>query len=787
MTMTVKKIVFLFSASLVFVFLALVNAGSQDHSLAAERDVRIGVLAKRGPEQCLEQWGETAAYLNRELPAYSFRIVPIDFPDIDGAVRKRDVDFLIVNPGIYVEMEAHHGISRIATMVNRNGDRGLTLFGGVIFCRKERDDIVDLSSFVDKSFMAVEETSLGGWVMAWREFEERGLHPYQDFSSLQFGGTHDAVVYAVRDGKVDGGTVRTDTLERMAAEGKINLRDYKVLPPPDRPSSAVGDPFHDFPYLRSTRLYPEWPIAKLPHTPEKLAKEVVSKLFDLGPESPASVTSNILGWTIAFDYQEVHNTFKLLHLGPYKDLGKIRLGDVFRAYWHWILGGCSLLVFAVLASIYFRNLSNRLKQSESQLSLAYAELDHIFNHSGDGIRIIDCDFNVLRVNRKLERMMGIDTQEACGMKCYASFSGPLCHTPGCTLTRTRSSGEQFSEEIFKQNMAGQSFDCIVSAIPLRDSAGAFIGVVEQFVDITLQKRNESMLKEALDKEKQLSAELEEAFHELKETQAKILQQEKMASIGQLAAGVAHEINNPIGYIMSNMSSLKKYQDRLVEYIGYVEGVLASDNPADSREEILARRKQLKVQVILDDCKDLIAETLEGAERVKAIVTNLKGFARIDHKAYAAANINGCIESTLNIVWNELKYKCTVDKQYGELPLTYCYPQQLNQVFMNLFVNAAHSIEKQGTITIRTWVDGDFIYMKFTDTGCGIPPENLSRIFEPFFTTKDVGKGTGLGLSISYDIIHNHHGNITVNSVVGVGTTFTIQLPVVSTPQESKMA
>jgi PAS domain S-box-containing protein len=263
-------------------------------------------------------------------------------------------------------------------------------------------------------------------------------------------------------------------------------------------------------------------------------------------------------------------------------------------------------------------------------------------------------------------------------------------------------------------------------------------------------------------------ELGNAYSELKLTQTKILQQEKMASIGQLAAGVAHEINNPMGFISSNLGTLNKYLGRIVEYIGIMtEAKTTVDRPAQD-EELAGARKRLKV-----------AESLDGADRVKTIVQNLTSFSRVDQAEAKAADINACIDSTLNIVWNELKYKTTVKKEYSVLPRTRCYPQQLNQVFMNLLVNAGQAIEKQGEITIRTWRQEGSIFASVSDTGMGISENNLSRIFEPFFTTKEVGKGTGLGLSITYDIVKKHNGDIMVRSEVGKGTTFTVKIPVVS--------
>ncbi len=268
--------------------------------------------------------------------------------------------------------------------------------------------------------------------------------------------------------------------------------------------------------------------------------------------------------------------------------------------------------------------------------------------------------------------------------------------------------------------------------------------------------------------------LNKAYKELQTTQSQMLQSEKMASIGQLAAGVAHEINNPIGFISSNLGTLSKYLTRLTEFTDTLMKAQASNDYSEAQLKEL--HKKLKIDFIGQDAKDLVKESLDGTDRVCKIVQGLKSFSRVDEAEYKTVDINECLESTLNIVWNELKYKATVSKDYGKLPLTNCYPQQLNQVFMNLLVNAAHAIDKQGEIGIKTWQQEKSIFVSISDTGFGIPPENKSRIFEPFFTTKEVGKGTGLGLSISYEIIKKHDGEIVVDSEPGKGTTFTIRLP-----------
>lgn len=265
---------------------------------------------------------------------------------------------------------------------------------------------------------------------------------------------------------------------------------------------------------------------------------------------------------------------------------------------------------------------------------------------------------------------------------------------------------------------------------------------------------------------------------LEEAQNQLLQSEKMASIGQLAAGVAHEINNPIGYVYSNLSTLQKYLSDIFEVLSAYEALepaLDADDPI--LMEIRRLKESLDFAFLKEDISALMAESAEGISRVRKIVQDLKDFSHVDEAEWQWADLHKGLDSTLNIVNNELKYKAEVVRQYGELPSVECLPSQINQVFMNLLVNAAHAIESHGTIIIRTGTVGDEVWVEVTDTGKGIAPEHLNRIFDPFFTTKPVGKGTGLGLSLSYGIIQKHHGRIEVKSESGRGTTFTIRLPV----------
>lgn len=262
----------------------------------------------------------------------------------------------------------------------------------------------------------------------------------------------------------------------------------------------------------------------------------------------------------------------------------------------------------------------------------------------------------------------------------------------------------------------------------------------------------------------------ELISKLEDVSAEFVQTEKMAAIGQLAAGVAHEINNPIGYVYSNLQTLAGYLDDLRQIIEAIDQVAHIS-------ELQQLKQTLDYEFLRTDVSDLLRESAEGIERVKHIITALKDFSRRDDFELQACDLHKAIESTLSVAWNEIKYKAEVQRHFADIPDVVCHVGQINQVLMNLLINAAQAIDNYGRIDISTGIEGNCVWVKIEDNGRGISAEHMPRIFEPFFTSKPVGEGTGLGLALAYNIVRKHGGEIRVESTPQEGTAFTMLLPI----------
>jgi len=409
----------------------------------------------------------------------------------------------------------------------------------------------------------------------------------------------------------------------------------------------------------------------------------------------------------------------------------------------------------------------------------HRRLSKAVEDSFEAIMLTDMERRISYVNPAFTRLFGFSEQEAIGQSIdYMAVADAPYPTPGQALEAAHEQGV-YSGEAQRRSKDGRAILVLLNVAAVRDEHNKISGYVSNMTDLTELKRIEVEARQRMEELTHANAELRELNVKLEQAQNQLMQSEKMASIGLLAAGVAHEINNPIGYIQSNLGTLATY---IKQFLAVLDACEQAELSAPDGNKLPAGLAELikggEIAYLRQDAVALLSESQEGIDRVKNIVKNLKEFSHISTgEKWNHEDIHRGLDSTLNVIGNELKYKCEVVKEYGELPPVECLLAQLNQVFMNLLINAAQAIETRGTITIRTGAHDEQIWIEIADNGKGIPPENLKRIFDPFFTTKPVGTGTGLGLSVSYSIIKKHHGRIEVESTEGKGSVFRVWLPV----------
>lgn len=692
--------------------------------------LQIGVLAYRGISQALQMWEPTAQYLNNQLPEYTFKVTPLSFEQIyiEAAINK--LDFVVTDSSVYVELETLYQFNRLATLKNLRMDKAYTLFGGVILRRSDRHDIQNLRDLVGKKFAGTNEHSLGAWQAAWREIKAAGINPYRDFLSLQFMGTHDAVVYAVRDGLVDAATIRTDVLERMAAEGKINLEEFEII---NQQTQYV----REFPFALSTRLYPEWAFAASRQVEQNLVERVAIALLQMSLLDPnAALAALSQGWTVPLNYGPVHECQKELNLGAYAGKDHINFDLAIKGsddgLWDWDIE---------TNEMFF---STRWKQM-----LGYAEHE-ITNHC-----------------QEWEERVHPDDLEQVKLNIYNYLQGNI---------------SEYTKEYRLRHKDGSYLWILSRGILLRDVHGTPYQMAGSHSDITNRKLAESALhkSEASLKEKTLN--LKNTLRKLQQTQAQLIQTEKMSSLGQLVAGIAHEINNPVSFIHGNVNHALEYITNIIDLLN-----LYRHHHSQSHLEIDQKSQEIDLEFILIDLPKLLKSMQVGTDRITKIVHSLRNFSRLDEAEHKPVDIHEGLENTILILQYKLKEKTgdlnvEIIKEYGELPLVKCFAGQLNQVFMNILNNAIDALPKttiNPTIRIKTELVGDRVIIAIADNGVGITPDIQKRLFDPFFTTKPVGQGTGLGLAISYQIIvEKHKGTLQCFSELGKGTEFRIEIPLI---------
>jgi len=757
------------------------------------------------------RWGPTAEYLSTAVKGYEFKIVPLDLDEIGQAVRNEQVDFVLTNTGNYVELEASFGISRIATLKNLRQGRGYTQFGAVIFTRADHPRIRELSDLKGARFMGVRRDAFGGFQMAWRELLDHGVDPFSDLKELRFSGfPQDNIVYAVLAGDVDAGTVRTDTMERMEQEGKIDLAHFRVL----NPRITKG-----FPFLHSTRLYPEWPFAKVKHTPDELAEKVAVALLNLPVDGTVARSARSAGWTIPLDYGPVHELFQTLKIGPYEHLGRLTFARLWREYRHWILLIIIATVLLISVTAWVLRVNRRIALKEHALREEVGErkrAQRLLAAHRDSLeqRVADRTRELKKVNEELEqdiaarrkaeealrrsdatlRAMHDITVASAGLEAkvdellrlgcsqFAMESGALtrvedgnCFVMQAFPAQPESSGaNRISRrdalcEVTLQHGGPLSIPDVPASQfreRLEDGEavpGAYLGTpvtvdghvygVLHFASLTAHAEPFSQvdIDILLLAAQWIGGEVERirAYERVQDHQSQLARVARHNTMGEMASGIAHELNQPLTAIINySRGCLRRLREQQDGAEGLMTAIEKVSQEAERAGKIMKRLREFVSH------GELVQERI-GVQQILATVAELAG-------------------PELRRGGIQLAIDCPVD-----LPELLVDRIQIEQVVFNLIRNAIDALQAvprdRRRIDVRARIaQPGYLQIEVRDNGPGIPPEKLGNIFDPFFTTKP--DGMGLGLAISRSLVEAHRGKLHAHSRPGRGTIFECLLP-----------
>ncbi len=697
---------------------------------AADESVVIGVLGYRGTERTLSRWMPTADYLNSKIPGYNFLIKPLDLNAMRESIERNQLDFILTNPGNYVELEQTYGITGLTTLDNLRVRRGVTEFGAVIFTRAQNKAIKSLPNLKNKTMMAVSPTAFGGFQLAWYEMVSQDIDPFTDLKEIIFNGfPQDDIVYAVRDGKVDSGTVRADILHRMAAEKVIRLSEFRIL-------NAKFNP--DYPFKHSTKLYPEWPLSKAKHTDIDLAQKVTVALLTMKSSDAAAIKGSYIGWNVPSDYRPVHKLFYDLKIGPYKHHNSTEY--FINRYSEYVILVIVLIALLILMSIIVLVLKFKLIKSKclfqkevgghKKTLMELKKLSRALEQTSETIIITDADGLIEYVNPSFEKLSGFSLLETVGFKPSILKSGEHDSSFYKNVWRTISSGRVFTGIFINRCSDGSLLYEDKTITPLRDGTGKIVNYIATGLDITEQKM---VAKQHDDHQQQLA------------------HVSRVSMMGEMASSIAHELNQPLAAIAN-----------------YAQGcVRRLSSPAYNISQIINALENISIQ----------------SKRSGDIIKRMRDFVRKGEPNRASTDINKIIQDSVQLAnFDARKRGVYVHLQLQKvMPLVLADDIQIEQVVLNLIRNAFEAMDGNSwtrkELIIHSWYNNqiDMAEVAVWDTGHGISTEQRENLFTAFFSTKP--EGMGMGLSISRSIVESHGGHLSANINQVNGTTFRFSLPV----------
>ncbi|MBU1664160.1 MAG: PhnD/SsuA/transferrin family substrate-binding protein [Gammaproteobacteria bacterium] len=701
------------------------------------QEVRLGVLSFRSIEHTTAQWKPLADYLSQRIPGYRFRISPLYYPDLDQAVARHELDFVLTNPEHYVLLRSRYGLTAQATLMPMAGDFPVSQFGGVIVVRADRPDLKTFADLKDKRIASPSEQSLGGYLMQRWALLQAGVDITSDIRDLQFTGMpHDKVVFGVLSGHVDAGFVRTGVIEALTREGKLKPGQVSVLKQAETP---------EFPQLLSTDLYPEWPFSATSGVPAWFTKQVVRALFELDPNSEVAQTGKYFGFAPAGDYSQIETIMVKLRVHP--DY-QFTFTMFIERYSHWLMAALAALLVAALALVAMRRVNRRLRDALAEAE-RLALRDALLESLGEGVIGIDKAGNITFINATALANLGFTREEALGCDMHRLThhhhpDGRAYPREECPIFTTLHSGQPYSGEQWYFRKNGEGFPVNLNAQPIVDAAGQIQGVVTAFQDITQEKRNlDELARYRLHLEDVVArrtAELASAM-----TAAEAANQAKSAFL----ANMSHEIRTPMNAI-----------------VGLTYLLLRDVRDAGQQSRL--------------------AKVSTAAKHLLGIINDILDFSKIEAGKLTLESTDFSLEQVLggvtHLIEDKLREKGLVLRREIDPALSGVLrgdPTRLAQVLLNYLSNAVKFTE-QGQITLRARLleeDEAGLHLRFEveDTGIGIPADRLPRLFQSFeqadgSTTRKYG-GTGLGLAISRRLAQLLGGQAGAESQPGQGSTF----------------